>query len=129
MRTEVERLKAVVAGEGTFESLLALGRALYALSRFEEAEQCLAEARRLEPSRGDVHLLLGRCLAQLNRLDEADDEYRKAARLLPRGDGVLLEWSHVLQERGKGMRSRRVADEARRLAEELSASGKPTDSR
>jgi tetratricopeptide (TPR) repeat protein len=129
MRDEVDRLKAAVAAEGTFESLLALGRGLYELSRFQEAEQCLAEARRLEPSRGDVHLLLGRTLAQLSRLDEADEEYHKAARLLPAGDGVLLEWSHALQERGKSMRSRRVGEEARRLGEELSANGKPTATR
>ena len=123
LTAEAERLKEVVASDGAAGPLADLGRVLLELSRFSESEQCLAEARRLEPSRGDVHLLLGRALAELNRLADAEEEYRKAARLLPGGDGVLLEWAHRLRERGKTIRARRVADEARRLAKELAEGG------
>ena len=119
LRDEVERLRAQVAEDGSFDALASLGRGLFELNRFQEAEQCLLEAMRLEPARGGIHLLLGRTLSCMGRLDEADDEFHKAARLLPEGHEVLREWAKVLdEEHGKSSRSRRVLEEAQRLAAE-----------
>lgn len=118
LAADVDRLKAVVAADGAIEPLVDLGRALFELSHFGEAEQVLAEARRLEPGRGDVHLLLARALAALDRLNEADEEYHKAARLLPGGERVLMEWAHLLGDRGKTIRSKRVEEEVRLMVRE-----------
>lgn len=123
LAAEARRLKAVVAADGAIEPLVDLGRVLSELSHFGEAEQCLAEARRLDPARGDVHLLLARVLAALDRLDEAEEEYRKTARLLPGGEGALMEWAHLLRGRGKEVRARRMEEEARLLARERSKDG------
>jgi tetratricopeptide (TPR) repeat protein len=126
VRDEVDRLRAAVAEDGSFELLAALGRGLFELNRYQDAEQCLVEAMRLEPAHGGVHLLLARTYGFMGRVDEADDEFHKAARLLPQGYNVLMEWAQLLQnEHGKTGRSRRVADEARQLAEEQSKSTPP----
>jgi hypothetical protein len=125
LTAEAERLKEAVAQDGAVEPLTDLGRILLELSRFSEAEQCLVEARRLEPSRGEVHLLLGRVLAEQNRLGDAEEEYRKASRLLPAGHVVLAECGRMLHERGKATRARRVLEEAKAMARERAGREEP----
>jgi tetratricopeptide (TPR) repeat protein len=122
---EAERLKAQVAEDGAPGTLLELGSILYELSRFGEAEQCLAEVRRLDPARGEAHLLLARTLAALDRQDEAEEEFRKAARLLQGGEMALVEWAHRLRERGRESRARKIEDEARKMRQEKAAADPP----
>jgi tetratricopeptide (TPR) repeat protein len=125
LAAQAERLKQAVAADGSPDALLELGGILYELSRFGEAEQCLAEVRRLEPARGEAHLLLARTLAALDRQDEAEEEFRKTARLLPGGERALFEWAHRLRERGKDSRAHKIEDEARKMAAEKAADDKP----
>ncbi|MEM9444970.1 MAG: tetratricopeptide repeat protein [Verrucomicrobiota bacterium] len=78
-----------------------LGVYLKEAKRWQEAEACLMQSMRLEPSNPSVHNNLGNLLKLLGRLDEAENRYRRACRLAPEELDYQLNLGRHLMIQGK----------------------------
>ena len=74
---------ATVLDQDLFWAWLWRGKALAAIGRLTEAEDCLRSAVRLVPERAEPHVELGLFLRQALRLDDAISELEQAVRLAP----------------------------------------------
>jgi radical SAM protein with 4Fe4S-binding SPASM domain len=122
-REQAELAARAETEDADVELLATLGRICYELCRFRDAAACFEEARRLDPSLPHVHLLLARTYWESGDPAGAEEEFRKAARLLPDGKAVMLELLKRLQSKGNLFKSRRLAEEIKRMPPEGPAAG------
>ena len=102
-----------------FETHFALGRALQALGRQQEAVEAYRTAIRIKPEQAQAHDNLGTLLAGLGRLAEAEAEFRRAIALRPTLAGAHTNLGIVLSMLGRLDESITAHREAIRLAPEL----------
>lgn len=75
-----------------FDALLGKGQALFSLNQHERAQQCFAEASRLQPDNTDALVRNGLALERLQRFDEAIACYDRAITLDP---SLSMAWLHL----------------------------------
>lgn len=102
-----------------FETHFALGRALQALGRHDEAMESYRAAIRIKPQHAQTHDNLGTLLAGLDRLPEAEAEFRRAIELRPSLAGAHTNLGIVLSMLNRHEESIAAHREAIRLAPEL----------
>ena len=87
----VARCEALIAkGRGGILTRVALGRALIALARADEAADVLRDASLLSPNTAEVVLASGEALAAAGQLPAAIAEFQRAVRLAP--DDGRAQW-------------------------------------
>ena len=111
---EIEQLQGTVATDENLEALIRLGQLYWELRQIAHAQECLTEARRVDPGNGEVHLLLARLHRYTGKFAEAEEEYEKAKRLLPDTRSVLIEMSRAFREEGR-------LDKAKKAMAEIAA--------
>lgn len=87
----------------------ALGKALHAQGRYEQALQSYARATKLGMPDADVHFYIGQCLIYLKRYDLAGQALERCillARPGTQGSGLLVDRAKTLKERLKTMSTR-----------------------
>jgi len=112
---ELAAKQNVLAETEDLEALIRAGIIAYQLGRYPESMEYLTEARRVDPSRPDIHLSLARALWQSENYTDSEEEFRKAARLLPDGRQALAELAGRFEAKGSSFKARRIMEELRRM--------------
>ena len=78
---------------------LNLGRVLYAMARYEDADKSVTIVVEREPDNGEAWLLEGKIDLELRRYDAALDHLNRALELLPEEAGVWRNVSMILRHK------------------------------
>ncbi|MEM9554210.1 MAG: tetratricopeptide repeat protein [Acidobacteriota bacterium] len=89
------------------------GLAHQQLGQLDKARTALETARRLEPTRAEIHANLGSLLFELDRLDEAEASLRRALDIDPSAASVRENLEAVQRTRARGGRAASAGDAAR----------------
>jgi len=84
-----------------YRAYVAVGNALAARGRVDEAVEITREATRIDPDYADGYCALGVVLARQNKLDEAIDAYRQALGIEPRHAKAWYNLGNALDRQGK----------------------------
>jgi len=105
----------IAAGRGGILTRVALGRALVALGRYEDAVAGLREASLLSPNTMEVVLALGEALAAAGALPTAISEFQRAARLAPDDGRPPWQIARLWLDAGEPDKAEEAAAQAERL--------------
>ena len=83
--------------------------------RFRDAAALYAEALRIEPDNGPIHVQAGHMFKEAGVFDSAEEHYRAATRLMPRDGDLALQLGHFYKVAGRP----HEAEDAYRRAVEL----------
>jgi len=93
--------KAAILNPGWAENHLNLGRALFTLGRFPEAQQAFAAGLHLTPKDWRAHMLMGFTFSQQNMPDSGLKEMYAAAQLAPQQAEIHFGIAGILAQQGK----------------------------
>jgi protein O-mannosyl-transferase len=96
-----EFTEAIRLGPGWTENRLNLGRALFTVGRFPEAQQAFAGALRQTPNDWRAHMLMSLALSRQNDLEGAFKELETAAQIVPMNPEVHFNMAGILAQQGK----------------------------
>jgi tetratricopeptide (TPR) repeat protein len=96
-----EFTKVVRLNPGWAENHLNLGRALFTVGRFPEAQQAFAGALQQTPGDWRCHVLMGLTLSRLNNLEGGLKELETASRLAPMAAEVHYNIAGILAQQGR----------------------------
>ncbi|HEY9716564.1 MAG TPA: tetratricopeptide repeat protein [Trichormus sp.] len=81
---------------GDIDAKLALGRALKAQNRIQEAEEMVLRVLETDPSHGPARVLLGQIFVAEGRFVEADEMFRSASELFDGDAPLFFYWGRTL---------------------------------
>ncbi|MGA2506257.1 MAG: tetratricopeptide repeat protein [Chitinispirillaceae bacterium] len=97
----VEFTKAIRLDPTWAENHLNLGRALFVVGRFPEAQQAFAGALQQTPGDWRCHVLMGITLSRLNNLDGGLKELEAASHIAPQAAEVHYNIAGILAQQGR----------------------------